>query len=679
MPATRTAAGDLSPRSEEFLPSQPPSSPLHLSACAKGGEFLRTDNWGPQKGYCRCFSAMGTMLAAAALVFFIYYCRVRIVNSMGSNIVKRRLGGAGQGGDQGAKEQSYEQVCGGIGEKVGQVEGTTTTGSPHHSPAPVVLNAEGLAEGERPRKRMRYQRPGKGHGSLAKAASLSEDVAVLKTTSVPSDKSDWFVSQPSRADFRGSGLRGLQQLDFSEGSGSRQGGFEESNSSADGEARSGEGDFGVISKQVAHFTLKEAVVADKDLTLDSSSLDMDESHQPSSPPPSDELIPDFLGHLELYMTEVLEAEEGALLDPWILDPEAPMPPSPVETSADEAHNESSKGSAGLYSSLGLLVTSPKSLLREQKPSSESPFPDDSWGKSSHDLHKAETTSERVSQKVQASISVPLPSPPFPQSSVAEALSGGLDAAAPQEDHGGEAAGSPTLDAFAGAGQTPLGSPPLGEPDYANHPFYHTPTVPSSVLEKLGRTRHKHLVGGERLWGLINLARHLLAKPCLSLPDAELLHSCVEALRSHAMSRLTKPLTPYGGSRHFAFAASLRFLIVDILWCASEVLSRSTETKRWFGSLVESMLSTSAPWSAGNLRQRQEAGRLELLSRIFSVWDIYKAGQRPSPKDVVEIKQMIFCGKSVLPAFNQSVWDSWREADRRFRAGFRHSDALEEAT
>ncbi|KAL8269280.1 hypothetical protein Esti_006794 [Eimeria stiedai] len=214
---------------------------------------------------------------------------------------------------------------------------------------------------------MRYQRRGKEHGPLAKAASL-------------------FPRQ-----------RGLQQLDLSKGSGSRQGRFEESNSSADEEATSGEGGFDGTAKQVAHFTLNEAVMADKDLTLDSSSLDMDESHQPSSPPPSDELIPDLLGHLELYMAEAAEAKEGALLDPWILDPEAPMPPSPVETFADEAQDESSKGSAGLGCSLGVLVASLKSLLREQKPSSESLFPDDSWGKSCHDLHKADTTSERVSQ------------------------------------------------------------------------------------------------------------------------------------------------------------------------------------------------------------------------------------------------------------------------------------------
>ncbi|KAL8430658.1 hypothetical protein ACSSS7_005793 [Eimeria intestinalis] len=608
MPVSRTAAGGLSLHAEEFFPLPSTSSPFHLSAYDKGGVFPLTEIWAPHKRYRRWFSAVGTLLAVAGVVFLISYCRGRVAVHKGSNLVKRKLGGADEGANQGAKEQKHPQVCGGIEEPLTHAERASTFDPPQPLPAPAVLRAEGLAEGERPQKRTRAYKPREGYGLLAKVARLSENEAGLASTSVSYSAHE---STPSRADLQGAGVRGL--LDFSQSSGAEQRRFEGSESPADHGERSSEGGSRETPAEMVQFILEASKRASEHLALGPSSVDLTRSPQPSSPLLPEELLPELLTEdLEAYILEASGAEEGALLESWILDPEAPMPPSPVATSADEIQELRVKGSVGGYSSLGIPVKSDKTLAHGQKPSPFLSGSDESKGASPDGLHKAQAT-------------------------------------------------------MASKHQAPSGSQPLGEPDYANHPFYHLPAVPLSVLQGRDARTRKYLVARLSLWEVMNLAGDLLAKPALFLRDVELLQGSAEVLLSHATSNLQRPLSAANPS-HFAHGASIRFLIADILWCAWEVLGGVREEKNWFGPLMEKMLSTSEPLSLSRFKQRHGTGRVELISKIFAVADAYKAGERPSAKDVVEIKQLIFCGGFSQPIFNQRLWDRWREADRSFWAG-----------
>ncbi|KAL8441561.1 hypothetical protein Emag_007073 [Eimeria magna] len=437
MPVSQTATGDLLLRDEEFLSLQPQSSPTHFRAYAEGGMFPRRGRWGPQKRYRRCFSVVCTLLAAVSVVFLIHRCRGLTVSSLESNSAKRRLGGAYEGGDEEANEQSLLQVCGGVGEKRGHVEGVSITDPPHPSQAPVALSAQGLGEGERPRKRMRDHKPGNGRGLIAMGVRLFEGEAEVESKRFSYLTHESSVTPPSRADFQASGMR--KSLDLSQSSGSKEGHFKESELAAGHGDNSSEGVPSGLPHGMVQFSLEEALMASEGMAVSSLSVDVAESSQPVSPLLSEHLSAEFLDEqLEPYIIDALEAEEGAILEQWILDPEAPMPPSPVQMSADEVQKGSPNGSVGGDSSLGVLVKSAESRPRGRKPSQDSSDPDERRGNSPHDLHKTGATSESITQKVGAGISLPSPSPPLPLSYVAEAVSISLDVGVFQDELESEA-------------------------------------------------------------------------------------------------------------------------------------------------------------------------------------------------------------------------------------------------
>lgn len=466
-----------------------------------------------------------------------------------------------------------------------QEESTSTSGPPHPSPATEVSDAGTLAEGKRPRKRRRDHTHGKGHGIAAKAVKLFKGEPVPESTPGKS----LTVKAPSFS-LSSTGVQGVKetgtpQLDSSRQSDLGQGSSQGSTSPADEEERSNEGGSAEFGDKMAYLTLKEGVMTEKYLTLDSLLLDLDALPEQSSFRLSDESIPELLDErLEFLIAEALEAEEGALLEPWILDPEAPVPASSASGTSHAGDEEESSN----------------------------------------------------------------------------------DSAATQEEHGGEAGGSSTSDAPAGVGQTPLTSPPLSQQDYANHPFYHLPSVAPSVLQGLrGLIISQHRLAGNDFYALLNLARALLAKQSLTLPEAEQLHICAQVLRNHARSRLMNPLTGISPF-HFAHALALRFLLADTLWCACDVLGESLHKDSWWRPLMEGMLAISNSWSLEKLKRQRSAHRVRLVQMILGVVNVYKAGQRPSSKDVVRIKQTIFCGERLLTIFKQKVWDPWREADASFR-------------
>ncbi|KAL8447596.1 hypothetical protein Emed_004277 [Eimeria media] len=516
-------------------------------------------------------STVGAVLAVVAVVFLISYCRVWVRNSVGSSLGKRRLASGGEGGEEDAKKQKYQQICGTLKEGINpeDPEEETSTGGPSLQPPTIDVSDGGsLSEDERPRKRKSDHELYKEHGVSAKAAKLSDSKAVQGGTSGTSVTGKPTSSSLSSAGVKGGKMEAMQKLDSSQQLDLKQGSSEGSTLPSN---RS-EGEPSDLGNEIAEFTLEEALMAEHFLSLGSSSLNLEELPQPSSPLLPDDLIPELVEELGAYITEALEAKDDSLLQEWMLEPDAPMPPSPPsEAPQGEDKEESSQGSA---------VT--------------------------------------------------------------------------QEGHEGEAQTSPS-------------SLPVDGPEYDHHPFYHLPDVPASVLQEL-RIKYSYRTHLARydFYGQLNAARRLLAKPSLDLVEAEELLGCANSLRAHASSRLRNALSGVS-SFHFAHALALRFLIADTLWCACAVLGDIVKEGDWWQPLMELMLAIDETWSLEKFKRQRDADeKIKLVKTIMRVMAIYKAGQRPSAKDVVQIKQMIFCGEDVLVAFQQSLWNPWRQADRSFR-------------
>ncbi|KAL8441560.1 hypothetical protein Emag_007072 [Eimeria magna] len=525
-----------------------------------------------------------------AVVFLISYCRVWVMSGVSSTLVKRRLASAGEEGVEEAKEKKYQQVCGTPQKGMDAEEEISTGGLSRQPPTFEVLGGGSLIEGDYSRKRKSDHEHGGEHDVAPKAVRLTDGEVVWKGTSGTSLTRKSTSSSLSLADVEGGEKKAMQKLDSSQRFDLNKGSSEAGTTPSYYEGRK---DSEVESSEFWHkmtqSTLDEALMGENTSTLVSSALNSDAMPRTSSPLLSDDLILELVEQLEPYIDEALKAEDDSLVELWMLEPDAPVPPSPTsEAPLDEEEKESPQGS---------FVT--------------------------------------------------------------------------QEEHEGEAARPSTSDAPAGAKQTPPPSLHLGWREYADHPFYHLPTIPAPVLHQLTTMyAYRMHYAAYDFYGLLNAAQRLLAKQSLDLLEAKELFGCANALIGHASSRLRNPLTGVS-SFHFAHALALRFLISDILWCACELLGQILKKDRWWQPLMESMLAIEDTWSLEKFkRQRDARKKVELVQAILRIVNIYKAGQRPSPRDVVRIKQLIFCGDDQLIVFQQKLWNPWRQADICFRAELR---------
>ncbi|KAL8427881.1 hypothetical protein ACSSS7_007493 [Eimeria intestinalis] len=360
-----------------------------------------------------------------AFVFLISYCRERIMSSGGPSVVQRRLATVGKGGEEDANEQSYQRICATSEERLDQEEGTTSSGS-HQQPAQAGSFAKG-----KPRKRKGDHEQGKKQHDAPKTVKLLQGEAVQAGTFGSAPTLEFTSSFAFSADDEGSG-QNIQKQDSSLQFDLRQGTSEGSTTPSDKEERITDGVSSANPDELAKFTLEEALMAEKSLSLDSSSLDLNDSPLQASPLLSEDLIPGLVKQLDPYITEALEAKEDALLELWLLDPEAPMPSSPVASSGVEVLEERPKGPEEVDGSPKVLAKSAKPLPHGQKTPADSSGAGESSA-ASYDLHEAEATSESTQQ---ASVSPPSFSPPIPLSNVAESISSSQGAGALHEEQEG---------------------------------------------------------------------------------------------------------------------------------------------------------------------------------------------------------------------------------------------------
>ncbi|KAL8430655.1 hypothetical protein ACSSS7_005790 [Eimeria intestinalis] len=474
---------------EEIHAIQSPPLSLGRNPYASGALSPRVSNPEPQRRTYQCLSAAGALLAVMAFVFLIFHCRVRITSSVGSSLVKRKLASGGEGGEEDSKQENYKQACGGSEEELDTEEITFISVS-HQPPAAEGSDAGGFVKGK-PRKRKGHHEHGKKEAVAPKTLKLSDGEPSQAGSSGTSLMVESTSSSVYPADGQGSEQNVVQKQDSSQQSDLGQGSSQGCTSRSDEEGRSGEAESSYYPHAFARFALEEALMAEKSLSADSSASNMNESLLQDPPLLPKDKIPELVEKLDVYISEALEAHDDALLEMWLLDPEAPVPTSP----------------------------------RSERPRGED----------------EEETSQR-----------------------------------------------------------------------------------SAVTE--GKYQNE-------------------------------------------ASRLGQPLTSTS-LFHFAHGTALRFLLADTLWCASQVLGDSFKRDSWWGPLMAKMLAISNPWPPEkSKRMRQGRAKLELVQAVTQVLDIYRAGQRPGPDEVVQIKRMIFCAADRLTAFEQSLWDPWREADELFRKKF----------
>ncbi|KAL8440107.1 hypothetical protein Efla_001988 [Eimeria flavescens] len=206
-------------------------------------------------------------------------------------------------------------------------------------------------------------------------------------------------------------------------------------------------------------------------------------------------------------------------------------------------------------------------------------------------------------------------------------------------------------------------------DYERHPFYRMPEVPESVaqaaLEMVPDVTGLPRSDGKILAQELNTARIILAKPAVTASDVQALLNCATRLIDFASAHMSKPLRGRKCS-DFLKGLSMRFFVADTLYCVCDVVGPAIKKGLWWDKLMSQMLAPSPMWSPKYMGSGLVASRRQLAERLISAFDLYSAGRRPAAREVVQMKQEIFCGDYVIPEFKDFWWNPWREADKEFQ-------------
>ncbi|KAL8436947.1 hypothetical protein ACSSS7_001311 [Eimeria intestinalis] len=149
---------------------------------------------------------------------------------------------------------------------------------------------------------------------------------------------------------------------------------------------------------------------------------------------------------------------------------------------------------------------------------------------------------------------------------------------------------------------------------------------------------------------------LLTQPTINSLEADLLIASCERLASHVYGYQTTPLSY---QRPCAAASSLarRYIYVEILFCAIQVLGPAMRAESWWPYLMNLIASEYVASAAC----RNSAGS-HLAQRLSAALALLKNGIRPSLKETVALKRELFKGRSLRLGFEDKLWDDWRKDD-----------------
>ncbi|KAL8430660.1 hypothetical protein ACSSS7_005795 [Eimeria intestinalis] len=317
--------------------------------------------------------------------------------------------------------------------------------------------------------------------------------------------------------------------------------------------------------------------------------------------------------LDQYLSEALQEGEDEQLAAWLLDPESLPPASPgSEISQREEEAEESKEAEALSATLVQLFQEAEEVgIQQQQPVEPSP--------SSHSEQSSfqGTTAQPSASSQQSFLPHPIYIPPTPQQHF---YVGGLP----------------------------------GTSFSTSQPPEQLFLVPGTQV--LSAAPYQGLSG-------VGAFQALLSKPSLIDPDFVSLRIHAEELVRHAREYMVDPIVGTMPSK-LDVPMSKRFLVADVLWSVAEVLGSSVRRESWWTELMDKMLADPVNWPPAD--RRRTATGLH-VNRLLAAFRRYRAGERPSAKEVVELKRKIFWGGKASYYFRQPAWDSWRSLDAQYVA------------
>ena len=141
---------------------------------------------------------------------------------------------------------------------------------------------------------------------------------------------------------------------------------------------------------------------------------------------------------------------------------------------------------------------------------------------------------------------------------------------------------------------------------------------------------------------------------------ELKHLCFELMKiAVSMGRGQRKIMR---TCHAQDSLIRRFLIADALWSICSVVGPAMAMPTWWSTVMGKLFCSPEIVFTSSLPKNT---RNPFIRRLRGALQMYLRGERPLARDVVELKQEIFCGASAKSVFGHPDFDKWRDDNADF--------------
>ncbi|CDJ47150.1 hypothetical protein, conserved [Eimeria brunetti] len=205
---------------------------------------------------------------------------------------------------------------------------------------------------------------------------------------------------------------------------------------------------------------------------------------------------------------------------------------------------------------------------------------------------------------------------------------------------------------------------------ANHPFYKLATLQRGVSLDIAQFAPEEVFtptpGVYLPTSALRRLHKFLTKNTISKFEADEIIRCSQRVASHLYNCHQSSLT-YVTPADAVMTLGRRYIVMDLLVCAIQVLGPAMEASVWWEKFAKSIPS-DVSLSCVDFPSRRCMSYIALANRLSLALRLLKQGIRPSPADTISLKRELFCRPESHPEFKHRRWDPWRWDDSRAGMG-----------
>lgn len=194
-----------------------------------------------------------------------------------------------------------------------------------------------------------------------------------------------------------------------------------------------------------------------------------------------------------------------------------------------------------------------------------------------------------------------------------------------------------------------------DPKYLTHDLYRLPPLYEGEQLK----SFSHVSSFDRVSKLIYVVHKIFVKTSLSKEEAQKLISKAAELFAYSLKCLKGDLEG-GDVENAVEGLARRFLVLDAMWSIGAVVGEAADKGTWWRAAVKALIGRLEDWEAKfEKKHKQSRSKMRhLIPMLVLALRALKAGARPAPQFVVEIKKRLF-GEHAPAYFRTREWNKMR--------------------